>query len=370
MVNRLYGLIIVFILWACQVSAQNIDSISYVIDSTYKQSPFYGNLLITKNGKTIFEKSYGNADAVNGVKLTSDNSFQVASISKQFTAYGILLLHAKGALNYDDKVSRYIPGFPYDNITIRHLLTHTSGLPDFWDGIRPYLDTTKANGNKEVLEYLIKHKMPLQFEPGSQLAYADIGYDFLANIIENRSYVNYQEFMEQNIFKPLKMKNTYAYMVTDIRKIKNKHLAKGHVYQGGKFEYAHTQPKYNFVYYLGDFYGDGSVVTSARDLARWDRALKNYTLLPAYIQDKAFKENEYSGQIVRPKSSPEVGYGFGWFIKNISGKRVYYHTGGHPGNVHVIYRIPEKDMAFIFLSNAETPNLRGLRNRILELLLR
>lgn len=349
-------------------NAQNIDSIQYIVDSTYSSSPFFGNILIIKNDKILFEKSYGYADAVNKKPLTNKNSFQVASISKQFTAYGIMLLKSKGLLDYDSSVCKYIPAFPYKNISVRHLLTHTSGLPNFWDDIRPNMDTTRSNGNKEVLEFLIQHKLPLQFEAGTKFQYADIGYDFLASIIENISGLTYQVFMYQNIFKPLKMKSTYAYMVTDIRRIQNKNLAIGHTFENGKFAYAHLQPKYNFVFYLGDFYGDGSIVTTARDLAIWDKALNECKLLPCEIQNGSITEPTFNGQIIYAKTSPDISYGFGWFIKNPSAGKLVYHSGGHPGNSHVMYRLLDKNTTFIFLSNAETSNLKSLRNRILQML--
>ncbi len=364
--KSIFTFLFLFVVGHC--NAQNIDGIQYILDSTYSSSPFFGNILITKNNKIIFEKSYGFADAVNNKPLTNKNSFQVASISKQFTAYGIMLLKNKGLLDYDSLVNKYIPSFPYNNITIRHLLTHTSGLPNFWDDIRPNMDTTKSNGNKEVLEYLIQHKLPLQFESGTKFQYADIGYDFLANIIENSSGLSYQKFMSENIFKPLKMNNTFGYMVTDIRRIQNENLAIGHAYENGKFEYAHLQPKYNFVFYLGNFYGDGSIVTSAKDLAIWDKALKECKLLPCEIQNESITEPIFNGQTIYAKTNPNISYGFGWFIKNAPSGKMVYHSGGHPGNSHIIYRLLDKDITFIFLSNAETANLKLLRNKILQLL--
>jgi len=368
MKKRSYSIIAFFILTCNICNAQNIDSIRFILDSTYSSSPFYGNILITKNNKILFERSYGNADALNNVPLTKQNSFQVASISKQFTAYGIMLLKNKGLLNYDSFVCKYIQTFPYKNITVRHLLNHTSGLPNFWDDIRPNMDTTKSNGNKNVLEYIIQHQLPLQYEPGTKFKYADIGYDFLANIIENISGLNYQDFMNKNVFKPLKMKNTIAYMVTDIRRIQNENLAIGHTLENGKFEYAHLQSKYNFVSYLGDFYGDGSVVTTARDLAIWDKELKKCKLMPSQIQSESIIEPTFNGKIIYARTNPNVGYGFGWFIKNTPSGKMVYHSGGHPGNSHVLYRLLDKDITFIFLSNAETANLKHLRNRILHLL--
>jgi CubicO group peptidase (beta-lactamase class C family) len=355
----------ILFVFASEISfGQDIGHISKILDSAYLKSTFSANILISNKGKTVFEKSYGYADAIKKKTLTRKNSFQVASISKQFTAYGIMQLKSKGLLDYDSSVRKYIPSFPYDNITIRHLLTHTSGLPEFWDDIRPRLDTTKSNGNKEVLEYLIAHKLPLQSSPGAKFIYCDIGYDFLATIIEDISGMSYRDYLSKYIFKPLKMKSTHAYMVTDISRIRNKDLAPGHLYEDQKFSYAHLHPKYGFVFYLGDFYGDGSVVTSAEDLAKWSRALDNCELLTCEVQAEAFSPAMFNGQKVQVRSDADIGYGFGWFIKNVPAGKVVYHTGAHPGNVHMIYRMPEQDLTFIFLSNAETPDFRAIRSRL------
>ncbi|MBK9478929.1 MAG: beta-lactamase family protein [Bacteroidetes bacterium] len=348
--------------------AQNIDSIRNILDSTYASAPFFGTILISKNNKVIFEKSYGYADVISKKNLTKENSFQIASISKQFTAYGIMILKSKGLLQYDSMVCKYLPTFPYKNITIRHLLNHTSGLPNFWDDIRTKMDTTKSFGNNEVLTYLIQHQLPLQYNPGTKFQYADIGYDFLALVIEHVSGMSYQKFMQQFIFKPLKMNNTFALMVTDIRRIQNNQLAYGHAFENGTFTHAHLQPKYNFVSYLGDFYGDGSVVSTARDLAIWDEALKKCNLLPCEIQNEAFEVPTYNGEIIYARTNPDIAYGFGWFLKNTPSGKLVYHSGGHPGNSHVMYRLLDKNITFIFLSNAETSNLKGLRNRILQML--
>ena len=357
---KIFKILFVLLCCFCAAKAQSIEKIGEVLDSAFAKSVFYGNVLITQNNKILLEKSYGYADAIKQIPLSNNNSFQVASISKQFTAYAIMICQHKGLLHIDSLANKYIPTFPYKSIRVKHLLNHSSGLPNFWDHIRPNLDTLKSNGNKDVLDYLIKHEMTLQCEPGSKFQYCDIGYDFLANIIENVSGKTYQAFLDENIFKPLKMKNTFAYMVTDISRINNKNLAIGHTLVNGKLEYAHLLPKNNFVSYLGDFYGDGSMVTTAKDLAIWSNSLKNCTLLPCHLQSLTMDSSIF----VRDN----VSYGFGWFVKNTPTVKLLYHTGGHPGNVHVIYRIPEKDITFIFLSNAETNNLRAIRNRILELL--
>lgn len=337
-----------------------LDSVAYVLDSAFKVAPFYGNILITQHGETLLEKSYGYADVVKQTPLTPSNSFQVASISKQFTAYGIMLLQEQDKLGYDSAIQKYLPTFPYANITIRHLLNHTSGLPNFWDSIRPKMDTTKSLGNKDVLKYLGEHRLPLQFTPGTRFEYCDIGYDFLANIIEQVSGKRYDEYLRLYVFDPLGMKETYAYLVTDIERINNPNLAIGHVKVNGRFEYAHRLPQNHFVSYLGGFYGDGSVVTTARDLAKWDRALDDCMLMFCAHQKEAFDAANIQDSTT---ASEGRGYGFGWFLH----KDMVYHTGFHPGNVHGNYRLLDRDMVVIFLSNSETPDIRKLRNRVLQL---
>lgn len=362
------GIIVILGLIPCYCKGQNIDSIAFVLDSAYSKSPFFANVLISKNDKIVFEKSYGFADESRKVKLTNKNSFQVASISKQFTAYAIMMLKSKGKLNYDMPVVNFIVEFPYKEITIRQLMQHTSGLPNFWNNIRPQLDTMKVNGNKELMEYLINHPLPLQFKSGSKFNYADIGYDILALIIERVSGIDYETYLYENIFKPLKMKNTHAYLITDISRINNKHLAIGHVQKNNEWSYAHLNPSFHFVYYLGNFYGDGSVVTTARDLLKWDYALKHNQLLPDSIQLEMTTPATYNGEIVYANKDQNVSYGFGWFLKSNSNNKMIYHSGGHPGNIHYIYKLVNKDITFVFLSNTEVSTMKTIRNRIIQIL--
>ncbi len=350
--------------------SQNVKVLKEVLDSAFQEDPFFANVLLTKNGEVIFEESYGYSDYLNKKRLTSKNSFQIASVSKQFTAYGIMILKYRGLLDYDIEVAKYIPSFPYKNITVRHLLTHSSGLPKFWEDIRPNLDTTRVNGNNEVVEYLIKNLPPLQFQPGTSYQYCDIGYDFLANIIEQLSGLSYQKFMHKNIFKPLGMKDSYAYMVTDIRKIKNKNLSIGHAKDTkNQIAYAHLLPSNNLVFYLGKFYGDGSVVSTSKDLALWDEALKKCKLLPCDLQNESIIPFSENGQIFLTVSESKINYGFGWRIKREAGvENVIYHSGSHPGNRLMFYRILESNITFIYLSNYEKQENNLIINKIISLL--
>jgi CubicO group peptidase (beta-lactamase class C family) len=355
------------------LAAQKTDSIRWVLDSFYKSTPFSANILISKEGKIIFRQSYGYADYATKEPLKISHAFQIASVSKQFTAYGIMLLHNKHLVHYDSLIARYLAGFPYQNITIRHLLTHTSGLPDFWNSIRPYLDTTRSNGNHQMFSYLVNKNLPLQSEPGTRYAYSDIGYDLLAMIIEKQSGNIFDHFMKENIFQPLNMKNTVAHMVTDFRKIDHTQLATGHEFDPatGNYSAAHLLKKNNFVFYLGDFYGDGSVVSTVEDLHKWNNALRNCTLLSCEKYQEALIPFTNNGVLPRNRNNTEMRYGFGWILDpaNAMGFTAW-HSGGHPGYVSRFYRFTEKDICLIMLSNAAPVGYNKLIARIHSLLQR
>jgi CubicO group peptidase (beta-lactamase class C family) len=364
-------LLVALLLAPLPSKAQNIGRIIYVVDSMLSHHTISASILIADDSKLLFERNVGFADIATAKPLQKSNAFQIASISKQFTAYGIMLLQKKGLLQYDSAVSSYIKEFPYPSITIRHLLSHTSGLPTFTTKILPHFDTTRSNGNIELLQYLATAKPPLQSEPGKVFEYADIGYDLLATAIERISGKTYRQFMWQHIFRPVGMFATSAEQVTDIRRIKSKRLATGHIFDSAAhtFAPAHLHPSRNFVFYLGDFYGDGSVVTTSFDLFLWHRALTRSRLLPPELQQAAFEPYKVNGALPLNKTGRPISYGFGWVISQDEAMgQVLSHGGGHPGFTSYYYRFPEKKLCLIFLSNAETPANNYLKNRLVALL--
>jgi CubicO group peptidase (beta-lactamase class C family) len=346
-----------------QTTLQKIDSILKI---AYEKGAINGTLLIAKEGEIVFEKSYGLADFEKKTPFKENTQFQIASVSKQFTAFGIMVLKRQGRLSYDDKVAKFIKDFPYPDITLRNLMHHTSGLPEFWNGIRPNLDTTRSNGNKEVINYLINHKLPLRFDVGEKWEYADINYDILATIIEIVSGKSYTKFMDKYVFKPAGLKDTEALLVTDIRRINSKKLARGYIQDSIKGNQLAHEVK-NFVFYLGDFYGDGSVISTVRDLKKWDDALRRYIKEDSLHYGEAYKPIiRKDGSIVEMQKG--VSYGFGWGIMNESplGKMVY-HRGGHPGFVTNYVRYPDKDIMIIVCRNVESqesfaPFWQGVRD--------
>jgi CubicO group peptidase (beta-lactamase class C family) len=355
------------------VSAQFIKTVDSLLLLGAKNKVFSGTVLISKADKIIYQNAIGKSDFISNKVISPNAQFQIASLSKQFTAFGIMYLHQKKRLDYDDKVQTFLPDFPYKDISIRHLLNHTSGLPDFGKDILPNLNHTISNGNNEMLAYLKTHNLSLQNIPGQKWLYSDIGYDILASIIEKIAGVSYETFMDKSVFKPNKMNHTKALMVTDIRQINLPNLAKGHTYLSDKntLAYSHLLPKNDLVFYLGNFYGDGSVVSTANDLYVWSRVLnRKKTQIKFKMKEAYTPPKDSNDSLINISTNPLAPryYGFGWGItaNNKLGK-LYYHSGGHPGFTSYFYRFVDKDITLIFLSNIDyTVESEQLRKAIIS----
>ena len=172
---------------------------------------FNGNVLVAENGKIVFKKSYGFADFDTKRLLNDSSVFELASVSKQFTATGILLLKDKGKLKLTDSLRQYFPELPYSNITIWHMLTHTSGLPDYEEAMNEKWDRSKIAFNNDMIAFLAKEKLPVLFAPGTKWTYSNTAYAILASIIEKISGQSFKDYMADNIFQPLGMHHTRVY---------------------------------------------------------------------------------------------------------------------------------------------------------------
>ncbi len=334
----------------------NQDSLNNFLESEHLNNRFDGVALIALNNSIIYKKNIGYAN--NGTKKHFDltTKFQIASISKQFTSFGILILEQENKLNTNDFVQKHLTDFPFKNIQIKHLMSHTSGMPNFIESMWKDLDTTKVTGNVEMLEMLKSNKYPLQWQPGEKWEYSDIAYCTLATIIEKVSRMSFKKFMEKKLFTPAGMNNTTAEFSTDYRTIKSPELAIGYVYDTitqSKL-IAYDVPENNFIRWLGGFYGDGSVVSTAEDLVKWDNALYEGKIISRSSLEKAMTPTILNnGDKVKAWGA---NYGFGWFLYNSPNfGQIQTHTGGHPGYSSRITRCPDKHLTFILLSNLSIP---------------
>jgi CubicO group peptidase (beta-lactamase class C family) len=353
-----YFLFLVFVPF-CSIARQQQKKIDELFVA---QKDFSGVLLVAETGKPVYYNSAGYREFAGKVPLRKSDIFELASVSKQFTAMIIMMLKEKGLLNYDEPVEKYL-AIPYKGITIRHLLTHTSGLPDYQDIMDRYWDKTRVAGNSDNIEYLNKYAPQKLFDPGTKYEYSNTGYMLLASIAEKVSGEDFIELCKKWIFRPLKMRST------NIRTLKEKaatrNFAIGHLYIKQKEQYirADSFPSSDYTIWLGNRKGPGRVSSSAADLLKWDQALYTERLVKNSTLQEAFTPMKLS-------DGTFSNYGFGWMLRTDStlGK-IVYHTGDNPGYNTEIIRFLDHRITIILFSNNEYAGF-GQLIRDLEALLR
>jgi CubicO group peptidase (beta-lactamase class C family) len=325
------------------------------------QKSFSGVVLMADNGKPVYQKAFGYRDFEKQIPLQTTDIFELASVSKQFTAMIIMMLKEKGKLNYDDPVEKYLE-IPYKGITIRHLLTHTGGLPDYQEVMDQYWDKTKVAGNEDCIAYLNKYAPPKRFEPGTKYEYSNTGYLLLASIAEKASGKDFIWMCRHWIFRKLKMKST------DIRTLEEKkatpNFAIGHIYvaERNKYVRADSFPSSDYTIWLGNRKGPGRISSTATDLLKWDRALYAEKLVKPSTLQEAFSP-------MKLNDGTYSNYGFGWDLRSdpVWGK-IVQHTGDNPGYKTIIIRYMDKKKTIIVLNNNAHPDFGTIVKQIGELM--
>ncbi len=311
----------------------------------FEKGAFNGTWLLAEHGEIVSRGAVGWMDPENKRPMQEDALFDLASVSKQFTAAAIMLLRRKGLLDLEDELTKFFPELPYKGITIRHLLTHTSGLPDYmkWvDQIARAEDTIP--GNEVVIRFLKEAGEQPRFQPGEKFEYCNTGYCVLAQIVELLSGVKFEDFMRENIFEPAGM---HATRVRHPRKDGGfENWARAVVLEEGKSVLPEDSKRDNYVTTLDGEAGDGYVYSNIFDLFRWDQVLKEGTLLTKEEQELMYTP----GAKVSEEGGDEVGYGFGWFIiNNPNLGKVLSHSGGWPGVSTWFGRYLDADRVLILL---------------------
>jgi CubicO group peptidase (beta-lactamase class C family) len=316
--------------------------------------------LVRKDGKTLFVKGYGVSDLRSKAKIDARTNFRLASFTKQFTAMSIMLLVHEGKLRYDESLAEIFTDFPAygKTITIRNLLNHTSGLPDYEDLMDavekvkgPTWTPEKQIQDAEVLELLKKEKNG-KFAPGTSWAYSNSGYVVLGMVVAKASGKSYGEFLRERIFAPLKMNRTIVF-----QKGKNEvaNRAFGHSKENSALKETDQSA-------TSATLGDGGIYSNLDDLAKWDDALRNHTLLSEKeFQPALMSVKLNDGSEPRWPAEPNddnlhpgkpVAYGFGWFLDPYQGRQRMWHTGSTMGFRTVIERFTEGDgLTVIILCN-------------------
>ena len=324
-----------------------IKAVDDALSQLFEQHLFNGTVLIGEKGKVLYKKAFGIA-GVNQTPLTTASAFNLASVSKQFFAMMVIMLKEEGKLNYDDPVQLHLPSFPYPGITLRHLLNHTSGLPEYFDVAEKYRSLLDTLTNESMLTLLAAKKPSLLFTPGEKFEYCNTNYTTLASVIEKLAAMPVAQFFQQRIVRPLKLQNTFIYNIT------MKTYPSSRVFG---FHYAKGKPVADDLVWMDGIVGDGNIYSSAEDLYKWDQALYTEKL----VKKASFEEAITPGKLNNGNSTQ---YGFGWFVQK-PGQEVD-HTGGWVAFGTYIDRLISSHQTFILLDNSASYYARGIVKNILE----
>jgi CubicO group peptidase (beta-lactamase class C family) len=330
-------------------------------------------VLVREGGKTVFSRGYGVRALRSRERVDPETNFRLASVTKAFTAVAVALLVRDGRLRYEDALTDVFPAFPAygRGITIRHLLTHTSGLPDYEalmtaaeQGRAPLWTAERQIRDDEVLA-LLRGETKGLFPPGTSWAYSNSGYVVLGLVVARVSGKPFGDFLRQRIFAPLGMDRTLAY-----EKGRNevRDRAFGHARDGGGFREADQSP-------TSATLGDGGVYSNLEDLARWDEALRvNELLSPAWMKLALAPVRLADGSGTRWPPGPRggdnldpgqpVSYGFGWFLDPWRGRSRMWHHGATSGFRSVIERFSDERLTVVVLANRDDLDVRALAEEV------
>jgi CubicO group peptidase (beta-lactamase class C family) len=284
------------------------------------------SVLVLRDGRPVHRAGYGMADLEARTAATPATNFRLASVSKQFTARAIEILAARGALSFDDPVTKFLPSLPpyAQQMTIRHFLTHTSGMPDYEDLIPK--ETVEQVSDLDVLHMLEKTDRPV-FAPGTKYTYSNSAYVLLGLIVAKLSGTSFASFLKREIFEPLGMRDTVAYErgTSEVG-----HRAYGYTRKDGAWLRRDQSV-------TSATLGDGGIYSSIDDLAKWDASLRPSTEPTVATDD------------------PAIRYGFGWRYSEHRGHRTQWHSGETTSFRNVIVRFPEERLTVIVLTNRDDP---------------
>jgi CubicO group peptidase (beta-lactamase class C family) len=334
-------------------------------------------VIVKKDGAILFEKGYGVRDLHSHDKIDPQTNFRLASVAKQFTALAIMLLVHDGKLHYEDHLTDIFSDFPAygKTITIRNLLTHTSGLPDYEE----LMEREERHGgakwtperqiqDQEVLSLLKAEPLGL-FPPGTRWQYSNSGYVVLGLIVAKVSGIPYREFLQRRIFSPLKMKDTLVYQ--NGQNVIGRR-AFGHSKDHGKLVETDQSS-------TSATLGDGGIYSNVEDLAKWDEGLEKRALLsenemqpaltPVKLADGSEPYWPRDPNAAKPDDPQAVAYGFGWFLDPYRGYARSYHDGGTQGFRSTIQRFKNKHITIVVLSNRTDLSPNELSLKVAEILL-
>lgn len=351
------------------LSAQELNNFFTTLS---EKNLFNGSAVVSKSGKTILSSNYGFSNIEKRKKITDQSQFPIASITKTFTSTAILQLQQKGKLNINELVQKYLAGFPYPNITIRQLLSNTSGLAQEYNLFDTIIkeQPEKIISNQDIIPTFIRFKTPLSFPSGSKWEYNNVNFCLAGLIIEKVSGISYAKYLEKNIFKPAKMKNSFVPLD---RKIKSPNQVELYTYPNFySTELINTKAlKEPFlIYEKSNFYGPGGIVSTALDLQKYQKALFNYQILGKKELEEALTATKLNdGKIASYTiEGKEISYGLGWeMYSDESEGKIVFHDGSITGLTSILLHNMTKNQSLILLSSSGNLPIFPISNAILNL---
>ena len=329
-----------------------------------EKDAFNGAWLYAEKGEIVSKGALGFRDPEDTLPITEDTIFQLASVSKTFTAAAVMLLVRQDLLRPEDEITKFFPEIPYPGVTVRHLLNHTSGIPDYFDDadwfIKIWKEEKRVPGTEEILRFLRETEAKPYFAPGEGLHYSNTGFNLLALLVERLSGVPYEEFLQKNIFEPAGMTSTRC---CHIRRdgIPFENHARATVFEDGRWVADTDSEEDGDVVAFDGLNGDDYVFTNIFDMLRWDRALREGKILTAEEQELMYTPGKLNnGEDAVYDEEDGLGYGFGWGIgHDETFGLVVSHSGGMPGVATWFERFIDADRTLVILSNRDYRDVRA-----------
>jgi CubicO group peptidase (beta-lactamase class C family) len=352
------------------VSAQELDNFFSTLS---EKNLFNGSVVISKSGKTFFSNTYGFSNIEKKEKFNDNSLFPIASVTKTFTATAILQLKQKGKLKIDDPVQKYLPDFPYPNISIKQLLNNTSGLAQYYNLFDSVIkeQPEKIITNQDIIPTFIRFKTPLTFLPGSKWEYNNVNFCIAALIIEKISGISYASYLEKNVFGPAKMKDSF---VPINRKIKEPNQVELHIYPNSystDYVNSNTLKEPFFIFEKSNFYGNGGIVSTALDLQKYQNALFTHQILGKTELEEALTATILNDgkKVTYTIDGKETSYGLGWeMYTDESQGKIVFHDGSITGLTSILAHNITKNQTVILLSNTGNCPVFAIVNAALQLI--
>ncbi|GGG94473.1 penicillin-binding protein [Polaribacter pacificus] len=319
-----------------------------------KRNDFHGSILVAKNGKLAYQNQIGFADFQKKKPLTENSAFQLASVSKQFTAAAIMILKERNQLQLNDTVTKYFPNFPFKQITIKNLLNHTAGLPKYFWVAEHEWEKEKAPTNLEMMQLLETSLATKYFSPGRRFDYSNTGYFVLASIIEKVTDLPFANFIKSSIFDPLQMSKSFVYSFEN-DSIRSNQLTGYRLYKGWRHLKINGTVNDAVV-------GDKNIYATTEDLLKWILALNQGAIISKESLDLMYTKGE-------TKYGKKIPYGFGFRIDEKNDQKIIYHYGKWNGFSTGITQYPEDDLVVIILEHTSYSAISYLDKKIKDLVL-